>query len=65
MPLYEYRCGGCGETFELLRRFQDADRDVMCPKCQSEEIERLVSAFASGSGGSGGGCGASGGRRFT
>lgn len=65
MPLYEYRCTECGQTFELLRRFQDADRDLICPKCQSEEIERLISAFASARGGAGGGCGPSGGRRFT
>jgi putative FmdB family regulatory protein len=47
MPLYEYRCGGCGQTFEQLRRMQDADRDLACPKCKSGEVERLLSTFAS------------------
>ena len=60
MPLYEYRCEKCGTSFEMLRRIQDADRDVECPQCKSEQVERLLSAFAAG------GCGTSpGSRRFT
>jgi len=27
---------------------QGADRDLECPECRSEEIERLVSTFATG-----------------
>jgi putative FmdB family regulatory protein len=57
MPLYEYRCRRCGETFEKLRRMQDADRGLICPKCESEEVERLLSTFASSGGETGGGCG--------
>ncbi len=59
MPLYEYRCRVCGRTFEKLRRMADADRDIQCPECASEEIERLLSAFAAG------GCGAGSRGRFT
>ncbi len=61
MPLYEYRCEKCGERFEKLRRMQDADREVECPHCESEEVERLLSSFATG------GCSASAsaGSRFT
>ncbi len=59
MPMYEYRCRECDGRFEMLRRMSDADRDVQCPECRSEEIERLVSAFSSG------GCGSSGSSRFT
>ena len=57
MPLYEYRCRECGKRFEMLRRMQDADRETECPDCQSEEIERLLSTFATGA------CGPAG--RFT
>ncbi len=60
MPLYEYRCRTCGRTFEMLRRMQDADRDLQCPECRSEEVERLLSTFATG-----GGCGPSPSGRFT
>lgn len=55
MPIYEYKCQRCGASFELLRRFSDADRDLICPECRSEEVKRLVSSFAtSGCGGGGG-----------
>lgn len=59
MPMYEYRCQGCGKNFELLRRMQDSDRDLKCPECQSDEVERLLSTFAAG------GCKPSRSGRFT
>lgn len=60
MPIYEYRCDTCGRKFEKLRKAQDADRDLQCPYCESEEIERLLSSFASNTRG----CGAPAGSRF-
>ncbi|MFZ0731917.1 MAG: zinc ribbon domain-containing protein [Candidatus Sulfotelmatobacter sp.] len=59
MPLYEYQCRRCGHIFEKLRRIADADSDLECPKCHSDEIERQFSTFAAG------GCGGSGSRGFT
>ena len=54
MPIYEYKCEKCGNYFELLRRMSDADRDLVCPECRSEEVKRLLSSFAtSGCGGRG------------
>jgi putative FmdB family regulatory protein len=59
MPLYEYRCEQCGKSFEMLRRMQDADRELQCPDCKSQEVERLLSTFTAG------GCTASSSSRFT
>ncbi|HLH18719.1 MAG TPA: zinc ribbon domain-containing protein [Bryobacteraceae bacterium] len=59
MPLYEYRCRKCGQRFELLRRMQDADRELVCPECRSQEVERQFSTFAAG------GCATGGSGRFT
>jgi putative FmdB family regulatory protein len=59
MPMYEYGCRKCGKSFEMLRRMQDADRDLECPECRSEEVERLLSTFAAG------GCKSSGSGGFT
>lgn len=59
MPMYEYRCRRCEKKFEMLRRMQDADRELECPDCRSAEVERMVSAFAAG------GCKPSGSGRFT
>jgi putative FmdB family regulatory protein len=45
MPLYEYYCSDCKSKFELLVSHQHAD-DVVCTKCHSEKIRRLLSTFA-------------------
>jgi len=44
MPLYEYRCRGCGDTFETLRGSHDKDADVECPQCGEKKAEKLISA---------------------
>jgi putative FmdB family regulatory protein len=59
MPIYEYRCQTCGKVYEQIRRASEADRDLECPECKSDRVERLVSSFATG------GCGAGAGGRFT
>ena len=46
MPLYEYYCSDCRSKFELLVIHQHAD-DVVCMKCHSEKVRRLLSVFAS------------------
>lgn len=53
MPLYEYRCKGCGERFEKLVRSVDSTTDLRCPRCGSAEAERLVSSFGVAGRGSG------------
>ena len=52
MPLYDYVCYECGNTFEKLRRISDDDREVRCLECGSERIERMLSTFATGGCGS-------------
>lgn len=44
MPLYEYKCSGCGQQFELL--ILKASQPIACPSCASESVERLLSMFA-------------------
>jgi putative FmdB family regulatory protein len=43
VPLYEYECLACGERCERLRRMADADAQVSCPKCASEQSKRRIS----------------------
>ena len=45
MPLYEYRCAGCGHEFEALVGVRDADR-TECPACGSVPARRLFSVIA-------------------
>lgn len=44
MPLYEYKCEGCGETFEVIQKFADEPLKVH-EKCGGP-VHRLLSAPA-------------------
>ncbi len=46
MPMYEYRCLACESRFDRLRRMDQDDADVTCPHCQSGQIQRRLSLFA-------------------
>ncbi len=41
MPLYEYRCHRCGQTFEVLQKF--SDEPVSVHEDCGGEVERLIS----------------------
>jgi len=43
MPIYEYECKACGHRMEKLQKIS-ADPLKDCPACQSDGLERLVSA---------------------
>jgi len=43
MPIYEFRCLKCHECFEFLSMNQDDKVELRCPKCESEEFERVLS----------------------
>lgn len=45
MPLYEYRCGGCGKKVTLLVRSTEGSRGLCCPNCSSADLKRLFSTF--------------------
>ncbi len=47
MPIYEYRCNQCGEAFEKMVRFSEADRVPACPNCESEDTRKAISTIAS------------------
>jgi len=67
MPLYEYRCEGCGHGFTLLQSASVLPSETICPQCGMSKNRRLFSTFATkGEGGKNlsappsGGCGAGG-----
>jgi putative FmdB family regulatory protein len=43
VPLYDYRCKGCGAEFEALVRPPAAPA---CPACAGADLERLLSGFS-------------------
>jgi len=47
MPMYEYDCKTCGKSFDLLRRMNQEDTDVVCAHCGATNVFRKLSLFAS------------------
>lgn len=45
MPIYEYICKACDTQFEELVRDSQA-LNARCPKCGTQEVNRLLSLFA-------------------
>jgi len=43
MPIYEYRCGSCGQETEVLQKISDAPIQV-CPSCGQSAMTKLISA---------------------
>jgi len=50
MPLYEFRCRTCDDTFEVRRPMSQAGDPATCPHGHDDAV-RLLSVFASVGGG--------------
>jgi putative FmdB family regulatory protein len=48
MPIYEYECRNCKETFEVIQKSGEDNEGLCCPKCNTDKPERLLSSFCSG-----------------
>jgi putative FmdB family regulatory protein len=46
MPIYEFRCRKCKQTFEVIYRNREDNQSVTCPECKSTRTQRLMSTFA-------------------
>ncbi|NOY88865.1 MAG: zinc ribbon domain-containing protein [FCB group bacterium] len=53
MPIFEYKCKICDNKFEEL--VSGDAQDIKCPQCQSTQVEKLISLFASSDASSGSG----------
>ncbi|WP_102399331.1 FmdB family zinc ribbon protein [Haloimpatiens massiliensis] len=58
MPIIDFKCKECGsEFFEIV----SSDEKVKCPKCNSEEVERVYKGKYYGKNSCGGNCSCCGG----
>jgi putative FmdB family regulatory protein len=46
MPLYEFDCLSCGQSFEKLVRSAAAINEVVCPGCGQAHVQKKLSVFA-------------------
>lgn len=46
MPVYEFVCTDCQNRFDTLVRSFDTTDAVTCGRCESGNVRRLVSSFA-------------------
>ncbi|RLA85407.1 MAG: zinc ribbon domain-containing protein [Deltaproteobacteria bacterium] len=49
MPIYEFECENCGETFETL--LLSRSNEVSCPHCGGRNLKRVMSICAFSAGG--------------
>ena len=49
MPIFEYKCNGCGHTMEFLEKSRGPQKHV-CAECGGTDLEKLLSGFAVGQG---------------
>ncbi|MBO8138576.1 MAG: zinc ribbon domain-containing protein [Desulfotomaculum sp.] len=44
MPTYDFKCKDCGNKFTVIVSISEKDK-VKCPKCQSSNIQQLLTGF--------------------
>ena len=50
MPIYEYECRKCKKRFEVFQGVNEDGKELICPQCQANNPQRILSLFSSGSG---------------
>ncbi len=48
MPIYEYRCGSCGQLSSFFIRAIGTPLTAICSHCSSPDMQRRMSSFAMG-----------------
>lgn len=45
MPIYEYHCELCGESFDVRASFSEKEQGLqpVCPKCASQKTRQVIS----------------------
>jgi putative FmdB family regulatory protein len=46
MPIYEYSCRHCQNSFERIIVTKMDAGEITCPSCQSREVDRIMSRTA-------------------
>jgi putative FmdB family regulatory protein len=46
VPIYEYRCDGCGRRVSVFQRSIQSESVAVCPRCGGRDLARLISRVA-------------------
>ncbi|MCZ7556970.1 MAG: zinc ribbon domain-containing protein [Bacteroidia bacterium] len=46
MPIFEYRCNDCANTFDILHKGAENQDLIQCPECHSKNAVKKFSTFA-------------------
>ena len=46
MPVFEYRCTDCNNTYDVLHLTKEKAEDIVCPTCGSVQHKKLMSVPA-------------------
>ena len=46
MPIYEYKCADCADTFEIMTSRSQRQKHPACSKCGGHSTERVMSTFS-------------------
>jgi putative FmdB family regulatory protein len=46
VPIYEYRCNGCGRRVSVFQRSIQGESAAVCPRCGGHDLARLISRVA-------------------
>ena len=45
MPLYEFKCNKCNNPFDKILTIKEMEAGkVQCPKCDSDDVKKLMSS---------------------
>ncbi len=44
MPIYEFKCLKCEAFFEILVMNKRESVEMVCPECNAEDVERVISS---------------------
>jgi putative FmdB family regulatory protein len=46
VPTYEYRCGSCGEVFEVVCSMAEREVKAVCPSCSARDVNQVFGSVA-------------------
>lgn len=44
MPMYDFHCHSCGNTFEMIVKYSESENPQECPECKEKNSHRMPSA---------------------